>query len=135
MTRYILAIALAISCLAASAQEALPTELPPDQEAAAIRSAEMTGLTIYRHDQAAAIATDEALKLRTFKKDKRVRGWITEERQGQIVVTFIDQSPAALYRTVVSKDGVAGPLTALASPTALTDYESGAAAARAAAFG
>jgi hypothetical protein len=135
MTRYILAIALAISCLAASAQEALPTELPPDQEAAAIRSAEMTGLAIYRHDQAAAIATDEALKLRTFKKDKRVRGWITEERQGQIVVTFIDQSPAALYRTVVSKDGVAGPLTALASPTALTDYESGAAAARAAAFG
>lgn len=130
MFRCIFAIALAVSLFTASAEEPLPKELPKDQEAAAIQSAETTGLAIYRHDQAAAVATDAALKLRAFKKNKRVNGWITEEQQGQIVVTFIDQTPAALYRVTVSKDGIAGPVTALESPTQLTAYESGAAAAR-----
>lgn len=133
MIRHILAIALAVSCLAASADD-LPRELPADQEAIAIRAAEVTGLAIYRHDQAASVATDAARELRAFKKDKRVDGWITEEQQGQIVVTFIDQTPAALYRIVVSKDGIAGPVAALESPTPLTDSESGAAAARKAAL-
>jgi hypothetical protein len=134
MIPYILAIALAVSCFAASAEEDLPKELPPDQEAAAIRSAEVTGLAIYRHDHAASVATDAARELRAFKKDKRVTGWVTEEQQGQIVVTFIDRAPAALYRIAVSKDGIAGPVTALGSPTPLSDYESGAAAARTAAL-
>lgn len=134
MIRYFLAVALALGCLAASAQEALPKALPPDQEAASVRSAEITGLAIYRHDHAAAVATDAALKLRAFKKDRRVKGWITAGQQGRIIVTFIDQTPSALYRVVVSEDGVAGPVTTLESPTPLTDYESGAAAARAAAL-
>ncbi|MBX3691571.1 hypothetical protein [Dokdonella sp.] len=134
MIRYILAMTLAFGCLAASADESLPKELPPDQESAALQAAETTGLTIYRHDQAAAVATDAALKLRQFKKDKRVKGWITEEHQDQIVVTFIDQTPAALYRTVVSKDGAAGPVAAMETPAPLTLYEAGAATARAAAL-
>ncbi|MGY0653055.1 hypothetical protein ACW7GZ_14590 [Luteimonas sp. A537] len=134
MIRYIFAIALAFCSLTASADEPLPKELPPDQEAAALKAAETTGLTIYRHDQAASVATDAAFKLRQFKKDKRIKGWITEEKPDQIVVTFIDQTPAALYRVAVSKDGVAGPVTTLETPVALTPYEAGAAAARAAAL-
>lgn len=134
MFRYVLALALASGLSATSAEESLPKQLPEDQEAAAIQLAEITGLTIYRHDHAAAVATDAALKLRAFKKDKRVRGWITEEQQDRVVVTFIDQTPAALYRVTVSKDGVAGPVTTLESPTRLTAYESGAAAARSAAL-
>ena len=134
MIRHIFAIILAFCSLTASADEPLPKELPADQEAVALKTAETTGLTIYRHDQAAAVATDAALKLRQFKKDKRVKGWITEEQLDQIVVTFIDQVPAALYRVAVSKDGVAGAVMALETPVSLTPYEAGAAAARTAAL-
>lgn len=134
MIRYIFAIALAFCSFTASADEPLLEELPPDQEAAALRAAETTGLAIYRHDQAATVATDAAFKLRRFKKDKRINGWITEEQPDQIVVTFIDQTPAALYRVAVSKGGVASPVTALEAPVALTPYEAGAAAARAVAL-
>lgn len=129
-----LAIFLLAGVFAAHAEEPLSQELPPEQEAAAIRMAEATGLDIYRHDHAAAVATDAARKLRKFKKDKRIRGWITEEQQDGIVVTFIDQTPAALYRTMVSGDGVSGPVTAYQSPVALSEYEAGAAAARKAAM-
>lgn len=134
MIRCILAIALAASLSAAFAEEPLPKELPEEQETAAIRSAEVTGLAIYRHDHAAAVATDAVMKLRAFRKDKRVNGWLTEEQQDQIVVTFIDKTPAALYRVTVSKEGAAGPVTALESPAQLTAYESGAATARSAAL-
>ena len=134
MTRYIPLFALTVISFAAAADETSPKRLPTGQEAAAIRSAEDTGLAIYRHDHAAAVATDSASELRAFKKDKRVKGWVTEEHQNQIVVTFIDQTPAALYRVVVSKDGVSGPATALENPAPLTEYESGAAGARTAAL-
>ncbi len=86
-------------------------------------------MDIYRHDRAAWVATDAAFKLPGFKDDKRHAGWITEEKQGQIVVTFIDRTPSALYRVVVSSDGVAGPATALEPPAPLSDYELGAARA------
>ncbi len=36
------------------AAESVPHELPPQEEQAALRSAEVTGLTIYKHDHAAA---------------------------------------------------------------------------------
>lgn len=133
MTRYILAIALVLGCLTAFAEDSVPKELSPDREATALRSAEATGLAIYRHDQAAAVATDAALELRAFKKDKRIKGWITEEQQGQIVVSFMDQTPSVLYRVAVS-NGVAGPVTTVETPAPLTAYESGAAVARAAAL-
>ncbi|MDR0233762.1 MAG: hypothetical protein LBI31_03025 [Zoogloeaceae bacterium] len=134
MAHYIPVIALALFCFTASAEEPLPGELPPDQEAAALKLAETTGSAIYRHDQAAAVATDAALKLRQFREDKRIKGWVTEERQNRIVVTFIDQTPAALYRVTVSNKGVASPVATMKTPTPLTPYESGSAAARSAAL-
>ena len=130
MNSIVLAIALTLCCLSARAEDALPQELSLAQEAAAIQSAEATGLAIYQHDHAAAVATDAAFELRAFKQDKRVRGWITQEQKGQIIVTFIDETPAALYRVPVSKDGVAGAVTKLETPAALSEYESGAANAR-----
>jgi hypothetical protein len=90
-------------------------------------------MAIYRHDHAASVATDAALGIGALQNDKRVRGWVTEEKDGEIVVTFIDQAPAALYRIVVSKDGNAGPVTTLDPPVQLTAYEASAAQARAAA--
>jgi hypothetical protein len=133
MTRLILALTLIISSLSASADDSLPKELPPEQEVLALLSAETTGLAIYRHDQAASVATDVALKVRSFKKDKRINGWITEEQQGNIVVTFIDKTPFALYRVTVS-NGVAGALDVLEQPAPLSAYETGAVTARQAAL-
>ncbi len=134
MHRHLLAIALALCCQAAFAEEAPSRKLPPEQETAHLRSAESIGAAIQLHDHAAAVATDAALGLKAFKNDRRIRGWITEPRQGRIIVTFIDQTPSALYRVVVSEDGVASPVVALDSPTPLSGYEQGAAAARAAAM-
>lgn len=134
MIRAILPFFLSFGSLTALADEPLPQELAPDQEAVALRAAEGIGQALYLHDQAAAVATNQAVKSRKFKKDKRVKGWITEARQGEIVVTFTDQIPAALYRVSVSEDGVPSPLDVLEEPTALTTYEAGAADARAAAL-
>jgi hypothetical protein len=117
------------------AAESLPQELPPEEEQAALRSAEATGVTIYKHDHAAAVASDALGALGILKSDKRVRGWITESQGEGILVTFIsgdaNEAPQALYRVSVSKGGeVTGPPQELKTPQALTEFESGAAAAR-----
>lgn len=139
MNRLLLACVLATSCLPAFAADPVPAESPTAAqtaaETAAIGAAERMGLTIFLHDRAAAVATDAVLALQAFRQDHRVRGWITEEHDGRITVTFIDQTPAALYRVEVSPEGEAGPVSALDSPAALTDFEAGAAAARAVALG
>lgn len=134
MPRNFMVIALALCCQPVFADEAPLQGLPLEQEAALLQSAETTGAIIYLHDHAAAVATDAALKLKAFKKDKRIGGWITELRQGRINVTFVDRTPAALYRIEVSENGVAGPVIALDSPAPLSEYEQGAATARAAAM-
>lgn len=135
MRAYLLALVLALSNAAVMSEEPRFAELPPDQEAAALRTAEAVGATIYRHDRAAALATDAAVRTRAFKKDRRVKGWITEEQGSHILVTFIDQTPAALYRIKVSDSGIDGGVVSLESPTSLSVFESGAAAARALAIG
>ena len=117
------------------AAESVPQELPPLEEQAALRSAEATGLTIYKHDHAAAVATDVLGALGILKSDKRLRGWITEEQGEGILVTFIsgdaNEAPQALYRVSVSKEGeVTGPPQEFKTPQALTEFESRAAAAR-----
>lgn len=134
MARYALTLILLFCGFMVSAQEAPPAPLSAEQENAALRSAETTGALLYRHDRAASVATDAARKVRAFKKDKRVRGWITEQQHDHVVVTFLDQTPAALYRIDVSPDGIAGPVNALDPPAALSDFERGAATARNAAL-
>lgn len=135
MRAYLLVLALALGNADVVAAEPRPAELSPEQEAAALRTAETMGATIYRHDRAAAIATDAALKTRAFKRDKRVKGWITEEQGNHILVTFIDQTPAALHRIKVSDSGIDGGVVSLESPASLSVFESGAAAARTLAAG
>lgn len=129
MTRFLSALVLAFCCACAFADQSAPTPLSPEQEQAALRSAEAAGLAVFRHDQAASVATDVALALKAFKKDRRIRGWVTEKKGGRILVTFIDETPAALYRVAV-ENGVAGPVEVLETPAALTPYEAAAARAR-----
>ncbi len=130
----ILALALAFAHFGRAA-ESVPQELPPQEEQAALQRAEATGFTIYKHDHAAAVATDSLGALGIFKSDKRIRGWITQEQSEGILVTFIsgdaNEAPQALYRVSVSKEGqVTGPPQELKIPQALTEFEAGAAAAR-----
>ncbi|MEP6634617.1 MAG: hypothetical protein ABJA62_10470 [Luteimonas sp.] len=131
MARHFISLLIGLICLVARADVPSLSELPPNQEAVVLKTAETTGLIIYRHDHAAEVATDAALRIRAFKKDKRVRGWITEERDGLITVTFINQTPAALYRVTVSNAGdILGDVAVLESPSTLTEFEAGAATAR-----
>lgn len=134
MLRFVMLLAFAVTPLVAFAEDdPIPQALPPEQETLALLAAEKTGMAMFRHDQAAAVATDAGFKVRAFKNDERVRGWITEEQQGSIVVTFVDATPAALHRVTV-RNGVADPLVTLDAPVALTPYEAGAVAARNAAL-
>lgn len=135
MRPQLLALTLVVVSFAAGAEDQLPAELTPDQEKLAIDLAESAGMAIYRHDHAAAIATDSVRSLRAFRKDKRLRGWITEESGSAIVVTFVGapagQPVAALYRVVTSEYGqVVGDPVALDDPVPLTPFEASAAAAR-----
>ena len=128
------AVMLALASLPVFAVDDPHEEFPeaPDASTSAslIAAVETTGRTIFEHDRAAAAATDVAMAQRAFKRDRRVRGWLTEARDGGIVVTFIDDTPSALYRVLLSADGEPGSLLALDSPEPLSDFEAGAATAR-----
>jgi hypothetical protein len=132
--RFALLLAAIFSNLGHAA-ESVKQQLPEHEEQVALRKAEAVGLAIYQHDRAAWVATDAIATIGGIKPDKGVRGWITEEKGDDIVVTFIgaeDHQPRqALYRVKVSKEGqVTGPPQELKVPEDLTDSESGAAAAR-----
>lgn len=120
----------------AHAQEDAPAALGDAQVAQAILDAEAKGRAIYLHDQAAAVATDAVMKLKAFRQDGKrgqLAGWITEQRDEGIVVTFLSSEsiPRARYRATVASDGrVAGEVVALDEPAALSSYELGAARAR-----
>ncbi len=103
--------------------------------AAALRSAEVNGLEIYWHDHATAVASDAMMKI-GMAKDNRVRGWVTQRRQTDIVVTFVgvgqDKLLHALYRATVTPDGKVAPGSGLLAPVqALTQFELEMLAARA----
>lgn len=119
----------------AHAEDPLPSELPLVQEESALRMAERTGSLIFRHDRAAAVATDALAKAHGFKRDERLQGWVSEELGQDIVVTFLGSKkgdPAeALYRVKVDSDGrLVGKAVVLATPEPLSDFEAGAAKAR-----
>lgn len=121
----------------AHAQGDAPAALGDAQVAQAILDAEATGRAIYLHDQAAAVATDAVMKLKAFRQDGKrgqLAGWITEQRDEGIVVTFLSSEsiPRARYRATVASDGrVTGEVEALEEHAALSSYELGAARARA----
>lgn len=121
------------------AQDKRPEARAPTDEQALISAAESVGKNIFIHDRAAAVTTDALMQLREFRKDKRVAGWITEEKDGNIAVTFVGprDTPTkhALYRAAVTTGGlIIGTPVALATPEALTAFEAGAFAARSAAL-
>lgn len=77
------------------------TDADPDK----LRATEALGVRIYRHDRAAALATDALLAKRKYRNDKRVAGWLTEAREDAVLVSFVsgrnDEAPAILYQITV----------------------------------
>ena len=121
----------------AHAQSDVPVPIDDAQVARAALDADAMGRLIYLHDQAAAVATDAAMEIKAFRRDGKrgdLAGWIAEQREEGIVVSFVSNEsvPRARYRATVTSDGrVSGKAEALAEPVALTAYELGAARARA----
>jgi hypothetical protein len=135
MLRLALVFILVVLSNSTVAQDELPARLPPTQEEAALRTAELVGASLYQHDRAAAVATDALAKVRGFKRNRSLEGWITEVHGDSIAVTFIGrdkgESLAAFYRVRVDASGrVEGKPAALKSPEPLTEFESAAAQAR-----
>ncbi len=123
----------------AQAQDNQPEGLTSTEERASISAAESIGGVLFVHDRAAEVATDALLKIRGFRKDRRVAGWVTEEKEGNISVTFVGSQDAlvtkALYRAVVTTGGlIVGAPLALDIPEELTAYEAAAFTARSAAL-
>lgn len=131
--------ALLLIAAPVQAQDKQPEALTSAEERASISAAESVGKSMFAHDRAAATATDALLKIRGFRKDRRVAGWLTEEKDGSIAVTFVGPRDTsvkkALYRTVVTTGGlIVGAPVALEIPEALTAYETAAFSARSAAL-
>lgn len=129
-----------VLCVAAvttvRADEPEPPRALSSQEAATLHADEVVGRAMYLSDRAAAVATDAALELDAFRKDSRIRGWVTQAHDDTVTVTFIDAKPSALYRATVSNAGkLVGKVEAYATPQPLSPFEAGAAAARAVALG
>lgn len=126
ISRFVVALMVLLHCC-----DVFAADLPAVSESAALRQAEMTGAQIYRLDRAAAVATDEALTLPAFRQDRRVRSWVTQNSPRGVDVTFVDATPAALYRVTISDAGRSvGPVVALKAPQSLSAYEAGAVRAR-----
>ena len=77
---------------------------------ALLREIEHTGRMIFQHDRAAAIAERKLRDDRRFKRDRRVRGWLTEatendETRGLFVGGKANQPLELLYQVTVKQDG------------------------------
>jgi len=104
-------------------------ESPDAGTQATLREAEARGLQLFRHDRAISVAKAAFDDVRRFRRDRRVRGQVSETRGERVQVSFYganDGGPVAvLYRVLVEADGrVSGGVQALAAPTALTAHES-----------
>lgn len=134
---FIAAAPLLFVAAAAGAQQ-LPD--PSGEDPARLRSAESLGLRLYRHDRAAALATDALHANRKYRKDQRVGGWITEARESAVLVSFVDKGDAEqaslLYQVEVSdsREG-AGKVKAFDPPEAASNSQRNAARARRTATG
>lgn len=125
MKNLLLGVSLLIMSTLVSAQDNTPQPDPSNYQPA-IKQAEHWGRLIYDYDQTVAKATDIALSNRTFKRDKRVQGWITSMQSDGIATLFVGPeaggAPAVLYEVSPATNFA---LSALDPPRPLTAEESG----------
>jgi hypothetical protein len=107
----------------------------PGEYREAVDRAVVLGTALFVHDAAAARATDELFRRRVIKKDKRLRGWITEVARNPngVIVTFVGEEggePRALYRVRIPTGDAPLVYEALKPAQPLSDSERGRFAAR-----
>lgn len=131
------ALACAFLSLAAATASGDGAAVSPEAQEVSdesLRNAESLGLRLYRHDRAAALATDTLLMERKFRKDKHVGGWLTEAREQSVLVSFADKTaepPAIRWQAEVADAGlVKTRIEAFDPPRAMTTAELGAWRAR-----
>ncbi len=108
-----------------------PPRLSAGQERAALAEAQERGQALFRHDRAAWIGTDALSAHTQGRMDDRVRGYLTEEHDDQLILTFHDGAAAALFRVRMrSADFQLIQLDVLEPPQPLSDYEAAALRAR-----
>ena len=125
--RILFVVIIFIGAFAQSSAQSVAND-SPGVPAAVIRGIEQTGRQIFVLDAAARVATDALGEIRAFKKDRRLKGWITEETPEGILVNFVGGKRAAqvsvFYRALVSIDGqLKGMPEALKVPTILTSEQ------------
>jgi len=123
---WLAALGAAAALTAAHAQEVAQADL---------KAIEERGRQIYVHDYASAVVSDAVVPLITPTARNHIRGYVTEEKGGTIVVTFYgtgeDERLYAWYRAAVGPDGrMLGTVSRYEVPQALSEYEEHAAAAR-----
>lgn len=126
------AITTFVTLLATAATNTVSAQ---DLDQSALRTAEDRGRQIYLHDHAVVVVSDAVQPLFTEKARQHLRGYITEEKGGAIVVTYYgtgeDERLAAWYRAAVGPDGrLLGTVSQYDIPQGLSEYEEHAAAAR-----
>lgn len=94
-----------------------------------LKEIERTGMELFVLDRAASLAAGALEKVRGFKRDRRVKGWITEEVSSGIIVSFVGSKGKAplsvLYRATVSRSGrIQGSPAQVNTPVALTEDQS-----------
>lgn len=103
-----------------------------DTEPAILSEIQQRGRLLFQHERALAAATARANASITFRSDERVVAPLTRQTSDTaITVTFVDATPAALYRVVIDLERHRpGPLEVFATPARLDAYERRALAAR-----
>lgn len=103
----LLCCAAGSTCPAVAAEFAIPEELGP-----AVDRANAAGALLWRHDSAAARATDQLADRGVLEEDDRIRGWLTDEYvsgdEVGVIVTFVgqvDDRTLGLYRVRIPPQG------------------------------
>lgn len=89
---------------------------------------EQAGMQIFILDRAASRATDALMGIRGFKRDRRVKGWITEPVADGVKVSFVGSKgkglPSVLYRATISSEGeLVASAEALKGPVPLSEEQ------------
>lgn len=121
--RIILAFCLSIFC----GRELIAQSAPGPDSVPQIRlnESERLGRQIYELDRATRVANLALENIRDFRRDRRVKGFVTEQSSNGVTVSYVGskgKAPLAeLYRVVVSPEGtLIGPPAILSIPSALT---------------
>lgn len=78
------------------------------QDAAALRTAEQVGHSLFQIDRAVRAAAKEGERSRAFRRDERVQGWVADVQPDAIRIIYVGtegSTPVGLYEVEVAPSG------------------------------